>query len=679
MFKINTDLIRFRLFAAFLLVAGLAVVSALVATVALGGANRQVSSLADTRVPELERAYDLKLAGQTIESTLKSLVGARTIEEVANLEAPLSSAIEQLGQSVTAIKEMVDPAKGESLAAAAGGLTSLAGALEENVTLRLSFEDSLAQDFQTASNLKNDLSESLEAQVDEADELTIETLLRILMAANQITVHYAEAMATSDVAHVTELSDSMRPVLSELKSNVAIMGSDLPAADKANALSLLAMADGDNTIFDRRIEALGLAKTTEANVKGVVARERELFDQVDVIVEETIEAVNGAGADTKSSINTWRIVLAVIVLACIASSLLTLWLYVGRNVIRRLSLTSDVTRAIAEGDLDRTLPEDNSHDEIGELMAAVRVLREHGIERRRLEEKQAEESKARERRTANLEGLIATFDRSVNQVLDMMSGSSEAMSDAAKSMTRIAGSTATQSSEVAVASEEATRRIELVAAASEELLASISEIARLMQDAAGAAEDAVIEVTKADDDAVRLAASSERVGDIIGLINNIASQTNLLALNATIEAARAGEAGRGFAVVASEVKALANQTSEATGTIVQHIDEIRGISDSTVDATRSIGERIGKLKEIASAVASAVEEQRAATEEIARNSQEVAVGTRDVNERIANVDAATSETGGEAENVLRCSDEIATQCGSMRGDVRKFFEDVRAA
>ena len=120
---------------------------------------------------------------------------------------------------------------------------------------------------------------------------------------------------------------------------------------------------------------------------------------------------------------------------------------------------------------------------------------------------------------------------------------------------------------------------------------------------------------------------------MVGLINTIAAQTNLLALNATIEAARAGEAGKGFAVVASEVKSLATQTARATEGITAQVSAIQGSTQEAVDTIKGIGQIIDKMSEIATTVASAVEEQGAATAEIARNIQQAAAGTQNVSQQ----------------------------------------------
>ncbi|MBM3523830.1 MAG: chemotaxis protein, partial [Alphaproteobacteria bacterium] len=218
-----------------------------------------------------------------------------------------------------------------------------------------------------------------------------------------------------------------------------------------------------------------------------------------------------------------------------------------------------------------------------------------------------------------------------------------------------------------------------VAAASEELSASIAEIARLVSDSTTISAAGVKEATETNAKVEGLAAAAQKIGEVVKLISDIAAQTNLLALNATIEAARAGEAGKGFAVVAAEVKNLANQTARATDDIGQQISAIQGATGESVAAIQAIGRTIGKMSEIAAAVATAVTEQRGATQEIARNVQEASKGTNEVSENIGGVSQAAREAGEGAGAVMKASDGLARQGEELGRQVGAFLASIRAA
>jgi methyl-accepting chemotaxis protein len=193
------------------------------------------------------------------------------------------------------------------------------------------------------------------------------------------------------------------------------------------------------------------------------------------------------------------------------------------------------------------------------------------------------------------------------------------------------------------------------------------------------ARQAVSEAERTNTTVAGLVETAAKVGEVVELINSIAAQTNLLALNATIEAARAGEAGKGFAVVASEVKSLANQTAKATEQIAGQIQAMQSVSGDAASAIKSIGGTIKRVDEIAAAIAAAVEEQNAATSEIAGNVQQAAQGTEEVSGNIVQVNEATSRTGSSAQQVLSASQELSRQAEAMRGMVLTFLSEIRAA
>ncbi len=209
--------------------------------------------------------------------------------------------------------------------------------------------------------------------------------------------------------------------------------------------------------------------------------------------------------------------------------------------------------------------------------------------------------------------------------------------------------------------------------------ASINDISQQAAHAAGIASRAVNQARETDGTVQGLAQSAGRIGEVVGLINTIAQQTNLLALNATIEAARAGEAGRGFAVVASEVKSLASQTAKATEDISEQIADIQKVAGEAINAIQAIGGIIGEVNEVATAIAAAVQEQGAATQEITRSTQYAAQGTRNVSDNITGVKADADTAAGAAENVKHASETLETQSRQLGQEVSDFLGKIRAA
>lgn len=288
-----------------------------------------------------------------------------------------------------------------------------------------------------------------------------------------------------------------------------------------------------------------------------------------------------------------------------------------------------------------------------------------------------EENEIRHRQ--ELDSLASAFEASVKSVVNSVSTAAREMESSARTMESIAEATGRQAVMVAGASEEASTNVATVAAASEELAGSISEIGRQISHSVQIVGVAVQDSELTDVKMNALLAAAQNIGEVISLINSIASQTNLLALNATIEAARAGEQGKGFAVVASEVKSLAGQTARATEEIRRQIEDIQAISNEAAAAIQGVSKNIRGMNEITAAISAAVEEQSSATQEIARSVQQAAAGTQDVASNITGVTQSAEKTGETAEQVRRTSVSLAASCDDLGRAVDSFLAKIMAA
>ncbi|WP_281683708.1 methyl-accepting chemotaxis protein [Thalassobaculum salexigens] len=339
----------------------------------------------------------------------------------------------------------------------------------------------------------------------------------------------------------------------------------------------------------------------------------------------------------------------------------------SRTITSPLARIIGVMSTVSGGSYGVEVPEKGRGDEIGDIARALEQFRLNGQEAERL---RVEQEEMRERNEAErieaLRAMARTVEAESTRAVENVSAETNAMTNQAEDMARSARKVEENSQTVAAAAQEALANAESVSAATEELAASIEEIASRVVDGATTAREAMAVGRDSQATIQTLADAAKQIGTVVVLIDDIAQQTGLLALNATIEAARAGDAGKGFAVVASEVKNLASQTAKATGEITEQIHEIQAITQRSVDAMRSMVERIGAIDEISTSVATAVEEQQAATQEIARNVSETASAAREVATNIELVSAEARSNLDVASAVQTASVHVKDAIESLK-------------
>jgi methyl-accepting chemotaxis protein len=394
-----------------------------------------------------------------------------------------------------------------------------------------------------------------------------------------------------------------------------------------------------------------------------------------IAVLELVKDVSGYAAARSAALRTLLLGAAMILLGAGLVALLF-----GRSLSRPVVALTGMMNRLSGGDTDVAIPGRGRGDEVGTMAKAVEVFRQSMIEADRLRAEQAAaEQRAASQRRADMHKVADEFEAAVGEIVRTVSAAATELEASATAMNRTAETTQHLTTVVAAAAEEASANVQSVAGASEELTSSVSEIGRQVQRSTGIAGEAVRQAGTMDGRITDLSKAAERIGDVVNLITSIADQTNLLALNATIEAARAGEAGKGFAVVAQEVKQLASQTAKATNEIGAQIAGMQSATQDSVSAIKEISGTIGRISEIASTIAAAVEEQGAATQEIARNIQQASRGTTAVASNIVEVRKGASESGSASTQMLSSARALASDSHRLKLEMEKFLHTVRAA
>ncbi len=300
-------------------------------------------------------------------------------------------------------------------------------------------------------------------------------------------------------------------------------------------------------------------------------------------------------------------------------------------------------KSLSEGDLTQTVDVDQE-DEVGMLAKALNVMAEN----------------LRNMFTDISSGVetLSSSSTELSAVSEQLTGNAENTSNRASAVAAAAEEMSTNMSSVSAAMEQSSSNVGMVATATEEMTSTVTEIAGNAARAKEISEEAVEKSTQTSAKMKELGEAANRIGKVTEAITEISEQTNLLALNATIEAARAGEAGKGFAVVANEIKELAKQTAEATVDIKNQINGMQSTTSGTITDIEKVGEVINEINEVIATIATAVEQQSAATAEISENIAQASAGIEEVNENVAQSSVASEEITKDINEISTGTEEI---------------------
>ncbi len=473
-------------------------------------------------------------------------------------------------------------------------------------------------------------------------------------------------------------SQKVHQEFEEVRSALNALGSALRTAEEKALFATL------NEEFATYIKAFEEVVADEHESSNLVHHEmddaaKQLINDVDSVVE----AVHTEGAEVKAEtvamIENAERTMLILSIGGLVLGIVLAWL-IGNGLTKPVTAMTEAMQRLAGGDHETEIPARNRGDEIGAMAGAVQVFKDNAIAVKRMEEEQEQQRLETEKRVRDERLQLAdNFESAVMGIVQSVGDAAGSMSSSAEQMRVIAGRTSEQAAMVSSASVQASANVQSVATATEEMSASVQEITRQIVSSSEVSSSAVTESKRAMEQVQGLAEASQRVGEVVSLINDIANQTNLLALNATIEAARAGDAGKGFAVVASEVKNLASQTAKATEEISGQIAGIQDATGSAVTAIEGMSGTIEQISEIGNSISAAVEQQDAATQEIAHNVQVAAQGTEAVTSNINEVNDGAQETGTAAGEVLQATNDLSEQAVSLKQEIDNFLNSVRAA
>jgi methyl-accepting chemotaxis protein len=688
--------IRSRLYLAFGVAAAMTVVGALVALYASANVSATMTEIVSRGMPATVESLRLAEEASTLVASAPRLMTASDENHRDQIARDIAAQSQMLSARIARLREL-NASQNDEIDVARAAMIERLDALNQAVTERIKISAQRRALASSVRKVHEDIQEAITPAIDDAnfDLMTrdqtsgsnaalnqsidaLRRLLEIQSGVNLLAGLLIESSMVTDVASLAPIRDPIAAAQRNIEANLKALPQTEQTEKIAALYQKLAAVAGKDGIVTQRTNELNREQDARQVYVAATAEAARLRKSVEGLIERQGSITQALSGRAIMQMRVGRILLIVLSLAALAAAILIAWLYVGRNIVDRLTALSSAMARIAGGEANVPVPV-AGHDEIAGMAKALLVFRQAIAEVTTARQRDAGRAEDAEVRRRQVEAATQNFERAVNDVIQALDGASKAMDGSAHIMAEAADHNKTRAKAAATASEEATTNVSNVAMAAEEIAQSVEQISSQAATSANIARQASAETKAIIATVEQLVASVGQINSVSNLIRDVAAQTNLLALNATIEAARAGDAGRGFAVVAQEVKSLAGQTEKATGDITQQISSIEVTTSQVVQAMKAIAGTIAQLDENASDISVAVQQQDAVSKEIARSANAAAERTRDVSMSVAQVSDAAAKTDQVASAMLNAGGELASRSGKLRAEVERFLAQVRVA